>query len=408
MLFAYTAFDESGRLHKGELDAADTKEAERWVLEHHFGFVQVKSKRVGKPSWLAALTSPVGGTAVPPVQASFFCTQVAAMLRVGVPISQALAMQADTVRHKALRGIAKALADRVSQGNRVSDALSVYPRVFSPIVVRVLQGAEQVGHLEAGFQDAGEHIMAGHLITKKITGAMYYPGFAIVMLLGAGYFMVYDVFPKLVGMYAAFDVKLPGITVAMMNFTHFALQNGPHFLEVLVALVLSILAVLRTDKGKLIRDRLFLKLPVMGQVIRLGAVTRFLRTLRSALASALPLEEAVDLSAAASGNGLFRQEIGFAKPQIVSGQGISGPLKETNLFPPLITQGIEIAEETGTLDDALRGLVEYYENELNTKVAGIAEALNPILTVIAAIGVGFLMAATLLPMYYIMGHVKVQ
>jgi type IV pilus assembly protein PilC len=403
MEYAYVAFDEEGRLHRGRVEAADAREAERWAEERYLGVIGVRPVR--RFEW-RRLNVTLGGERVPPVETAFLLHQVAAMLRVGVSVGRALEMQAENTRHRRLRQIARALAERVARGGRVSEALALYPKVFGPIVVRMVRGAEGVGRLEAGLKDAGDHVMSGYVIAKRIAGAMYYPVFAMVLLVAAGVFMVWKVFPVLANMYEQFGVALPALTVWLIGFTRWAEAAGPYLAGGAALVAASAAAFLRTPRGRLLFDRYVLRAPVIGPVVRMGALTRFLRTLRSTLLSALPLDEAIELSAEATGNRHFAQEIEYARPQMVSGRGIAGPLRETGLFPPLVTQALDVGESTGTLDASLEGLVDYFEGELDRRVKGLADALNPILTVVAAAGVGFLMVATLLPMYYIMGHIK--
>ncbi len=401
MQFAYVAFDEGGRLERGLVEALDAREAEGWVADHHFGFVSVRPMR---PSFVT-LNLSVHDT-ITPVDVAFFFQQVAAMLRVGVSIHRALLTQAETIKRKRFRQIIQDLADRVARGQRVSEGLALYPKQFPPIVTRLLRGAEEVGRLEMGFAEAGEFVLSGFLLMKKILSAMYYPIAAMLLVVAASYFMVFKVFPVLGKMYSAFDVKLPGLTQWMIAFTHVSVQWGPDIGGAVGLLVVAAVLLLRRPAGRLLVDRLKLKLPVVGVIFRLGSVTRFLRTLRLALMAALPLEEGLELAAAATDNRHFVQELGVVVPRIVAGQGIAEPLKETGLFPSLVIQGLQIGEETGTVDQSIHNLLAYYDDELTSKIKGLTEAINPILTGVAAIGVGFLMAATLLPMYSIYGQLK--
>lgn len=403
MQYRYSAFDEAGRESTGLLEAGDLEEAERWVMEHFFGYVAIRPVR--RFNW-KALNVSIGGDKVSPVDVAFVLQQVASMLRVGVPVSRALAMQAGSIRSKRLREIVGAIAERVSQGARVTDALALYPKVFPAVVVRLLKGAEQVGRLEEGFQDAGDYILTGYTTRQRILGAMYYPFAAMALLIGATFFLVYKVFPVLAKMYLAFQVKLPWETEALIHITNTALAIGPFVLVGCAAIALGIFLTLRDKRTRLYWDRLFLRIPVVGQILTLGSITRTLRTLQSGLRAALPLEETILLSAEAAGNAHFTRQIEEAMPEIVSGSGIAGPLKDTKIFPPLVTQGLEIGEDTGTLETTLEHLVAYYSKELDAKVKGVAEALNPILTGIAAVGVGFLLISTLLPMYSILGQIK--
>lgn len=402
MQYRYVAVDEHGQVHRGQIEAADAAAARAWAAARYLVVLAVRPARAW---WATPLRLTLGPPRVPPVPLAFYFRQVAAMLRVGVPIGRALALQAASTRHRTLRGIAQALADAVARGSRVSEALRAWPTVFPPLVVRLLRGAEETGHLEQGFQDAGDYLMAGYQIRKKILGALYYPVTAMALLIGAGIFLVYKVFPVLATMYQAFDVKLPGLTVALIAFTHWALAVGPRLGAGAAAGVGGLVGAVRTRRGRLARDRAILRIPLVGVIVQLGIWARFLRTLRSALGAALPLDEALDLAAAATANTHVQQAIRGVTPRIIAGQGLAGPLRDTHLFAPLIVQGLEVGEDTGTLDRSLESLVAYYDQELDQRVKGLAEAIQPILTGIAAVGVGFLLAATLLPLYYIMGHI---
>ena len=333
MQFAYVAFDEGGKLHRGQVEATDSREARLWVEGQYLGAISVRTVRTFN---LRRLNVSIGGDKVPAIHVAFFFRQLASMLRVGVSINRALSMQSDSIRHRRLKQVTQSLALRVSQGSRVSDTLDLYPKVFPPVVVRLIRGAEAVGHLEEGFQDAGDYVMAGYLTTKKIMGAMYYPATAMTLLMAAGWFLVYKVFPVLAKMYVAFGVKLPAMTEDLIHFTDFAQRTGPYAGVVVVLLGTGFFLTLRTPNGKLMRDRVALWLPVFGQIVRLDALTRFLRTLRSTLMSELPLDDGLTLAASATSNQLFVREIGFVQPQIIGGQGIAGPLRDTKLFPPLV------------------------------------------------------------------------
>lgn len=407
MTFQYTAFDIGGVLHAGVLDAASLSDAEAMVLEKWPGYVELRPKREkaakGKRRQAAIFEK------VSPVEVAFFLRQMGNVLQVGIPLPKALTMQEDSARTQKMAAAIRGIRDHVMAGGAMYEALYQYPAIFPRMAVHMIHAAELTGHLDEAFFRAATYVLSTWSTFSSIKRAMTYPAVVFALLIGASLFMVYKVFPVLGGMYSAFGVKLPELTVLMIAFTNWGTRWLPVVLIALAAAVWGLVYYTNHNRqAKIMRDRLLLRLPVLKLILYDSALVRFLRTYASLQEAGMPLAQTLDLSIEASSNAYFIAQLLLVKDEIVSGQGIARPLERTTLFPSLVTTALAIGEEAGQVASSMEALITYYEEELTTAIQGLQKTLEPLLTGIVAVGVALLMAATLLPMYQIMSEIKIH
>lgn len=243
---------------------------------------------------------------------------------------------------------------------------------------------------------------------RSIRSALTYPilvmGLAVVVVL----ILVIFVLPRFKVFFASFHAELPLPTRILLGFTDFVTAWYPVIIGVLVALVAAVLAGLRTERGRVLRDRFLLATPVVGDVVRFMVIERFCRILTSMIKAGVPITEALSLAGSGANNRVYERSIGTAQVEMLEGGGISRPIARTKLFPGAVTQMMRVGEETGTLDDQLENVSEFYEKELQHKLKRLTSLFEPTVVIMIGVVVGFVAVALISAIYGVYNQVNVQ
>ncbi len=289
----------------------------------------------------------------------------------------------------------------VEEGSTLSDAIKRHPDTFDGLFVNLVAAGEVGGILDVILNRLASYIEKLAALKKKVKGAMTYPGIVIsIAVIVVAVILIY-VIPVFAGLFKDAGAKLPTLTVMVMSASDFA-QSYFHW--IILGLVLAIIGIKRfrkTARGRDITDRLLLRSPVFGMLIRKVAVARFTRTLGTMLSSGVPILEGLDIVAATSGNTVIENAIRKARNAIAEGRPVAEPLYETNVFPVMVTQMIAVGEATGALDTMLGKIADFYDEEVNVAVESLTSLLEPMLIVFLGVTVGFLLIAMYLPIFQI-------
>lgn len=325
------------------------------------------------------------------------------MIGAGLPLNRALDVLSQQTKNKKFAQVIQNVNESVRQGLPLAEGLSLHPKVFSELFVNLIKVGETSGGLEDILKILARQMEREHDLRSKVRGAMIYPIVIVIAMIGIGILMMTTVVPSLTKTFKEMSSELPVSTRAIIATSDFLSQHLILVLAVLVALILLIRFALKTNKGKIIFDTTILRLPIFGQISRKINSARLARTLGSLIEGSLPIVQGLQIVAGTMTNCLFRESLQKISLAVQKGEKFSQNLRLfSSLFPPMVSQMVEVGEETGTLGNIMLKLAEFYEEEVSDITKNMASVIEPILMIFIGIVVGFFAIAMLQPMYSMM------
>lgn len=398
--FAYVGVNLDGQPVKGTAKAASRGDAEVSLYERQVRHLSVTEKK-------SILKYEISGPRIKREAVMHLSRQIAAFLRAGLPILEAVHTIGAENENSSVRRMMNDIEDGLRSGDRFSDCLEKYPKVFPPFYRGIVRSAELTGELDTVLARLAAYIKRDLDARRKIKSAMMYPLIVSIMSIATVLILAVYVLPKFEDFFADLDAELPLPTRILLGFTGFLGQWWWAILGGLAALVLVYVAITRTPGGKYARDAFLLRVPVLGGTIQFALVERFCRILASMVGAGVNLTEGLAVTTEALRNRVYVKRLGEVHEQILEGQGIAGPLARTGLFPATATQMLRVGEDTGSLDTQLEVTAEYYETELDYKIAKLTALFEPIVIIVMGLIVGFVAVALVSAMYGIFNQVDV-
>ncbi|HKU52787.1 MAG TPA: type II secretion system F family protein [Nitrospira sp.] len=394
--FAYAGRTKSGAVKKGELVAKSRDEAVDQLRRQSVVVTSLEEK-AGKEGFSFKL-----GSGVSEKDLVVFTRQFGTMINAGLPLIQCLEILSTQSENAALRKSVGEIKVQVEGGSTFSDALRKHPKIFDDLYVNMVHAGEVGGLLDTILGRLSKHIEKAMKLKGQIKSALVYPA-AIVGIAGIVITVlmiwVIPVFEKMFKEMSGGKMALPGPTQLVIDMSNFAQGNWYIILGVIVAIVVAVKKYYATPQGKLAIDKLLLKLPVFGDLIRKASVAKFTRTLGTLLASGVPLLEALTICAKTSGNKVVEGALLDAKVSISGGKTIAEPLAKSGTFPKMVTHMISVGESTGALDSMLGKIADFYEDEVDQAVTNLTALLEPMMMVFLGVTVGFIVVAMYLPIF---------
>ena len=387
--FNYRAMDSNGKIKKGTVEA-NTEEAAKTKLRNEG--LNITEFGVSKDVQFG-----LGKKGVKNKDLSVFCKQFAAVLRAGVPIIQALDMMATSTENKTLRDAIEEAGAYVQKGGTLADALKLNPKVFPDMLSNMVAAGESSGKMEICFERmAAQFEKDGH-IEGKIKSAMSYPIIILLVVLGVVILMLTSVVPTFAEMFAEMGAKLPTATTMLVNASNFLVKRWYIVLVVAIAIVVGIKMFAKTDFGQEFNGKLALRLPIFGNLNVKTAAATFSRTFATLLASGIPMVDAIEQTANVMKNKVIRDALKDCKVQVTRGVPLSKPIKDMDIFPPMLPQMMHIGEETGNIEDMMEKVADFYEDEVDLATDALTAAMEPLIIVVMAVVVGAMVVAIYSP-----------
>jgi type IV pilus assembly protein PilC len=398
--FAYVGTALDGRPVKGTEKAGSRGDAEIALYERELRDLRVTEKK-------SVLQYEISGPRIKKEEVMHLSRQVAAFLRAGLPILDAVHTIGAESESSSVRRMMNEIEDGLRTGERFSDCLDRFPKVFPPFYRGIVRSAELTGELDTVLAQLSRYIERDLEARRKIKSALLYPmvvaGMSVVTVLVLAIYVL----PKFEDFFADLDADLPLPTRILLSCTDFLGQWWWAILMGLGVVALVSFTVLRFERGKYLRDALILKVPVLGETIKYALVERFCRVLASMVGAGVNLTEALAVTTDSLRNRVFMKRLGEVNEAMLEGQGIATPLARTALFPGTATQMLRVGEETGSLDTQLEVTAQYYETELDYKISKLTALIEPIVIVVMGLIVGFVAVALVSAMYGIFSQVEV-
>ncbi|GAA69272.1 type II secretion system F family protein [Pseudoalteromonas sp. BSi20429] len=359
------------------------------------GITPSKVKRKAKP--LFGLQSV---QKITPKDISLVTRQIATMLMAGVPLIQSIEMIGTGATNKSLGKLMETIADEVKAGQPLSTALRKHPRYFDDLYCDLVASGEQSGALDRIFDRVALYKEKSEALKSKIKKAMFYPISVLVVALIVTSILLIFVVPQFQEIFAGFGAELPPFTLFVIGISDFMQAYWWIILIGMFAFGYAFKeAKLRSLKLRDATDRAILKLPVIGMILNKAAVARYARTLSTTFAAGVPLVDALDSAAGASGNAVYRYAILDIKVEVSSGNQMNWAMRNSKIFPDMVIQMVAIGEESGSLDGMLAKVATIYEQEVDDAVDGLSSLLEPLIMAVLGVLVGGLIIAMYLPIF---------
>ena len=336
---------------------------------------------------------------VPAKALAIFTRQFSVMIDAGLPLVQCLEILGAQQDHTGFQRIIEAVRDDVEKGSTLQAALAKHPKAFNDLYVNMVGAGESGGILDIILQRLSTYIEKAVKLTAKVKGAMTYPVAVITIAITVVVVIMVKVIPVFSAMYDGMGAKLPFPTLVCMALSNGLINYSWLIIISIVLVVVGLRQYYRTPQGHLQIDAVFLKLPILGDVLRKVAVARFCRTLGTLISSGVPILEGMDITARTAGNMVVQNAILKSKDAVEQGRNISGPLAETKVFPPMVVQMVGVGEATGALDAMLAKVADFYEDEVDNAVANLTSLMEPVMIAMLGGIIGFIVVAMYMPIF---------
>ncbi|QSR25790.1 pilus assembly protein PilC [Nocardioides aromaticivorans] len=398
--FAYVGVDLNGQSVKGTQKAASRGDAEVALYEQELRDLRVHEKK-------SILQYEISGPRIKREEVMHLSRQIAAFLRAGLPILDAVHAIGAESENSSVRRMMHDIEDGLRTGDRFSDTLERYPKVFPEFYRGIVRSAELTGELDTVLARLAVYIERDLEARRKIKSALIYPIAVAIMSVATVLVLAIYVLPKFEDFFNDLDAELPLPTRMLLGFTDFLGNWWWAILAGIGAWLAISWLVLRFDRGKYARDAFLLRVPVLGETIQYALVERFCRVMSSMVGAGVNLPEAIRVATDSLRNRVFIRRLNGVTEQMLEGQGLAGPLARTQLFPGTATSMLRVGEETGSMDTQLEVTAEYYEDELDYKIAKLTALFEPIVIIVMGGIVGFVAVALVSAMYGIFGQVDI-
>jgi type IV pilus assembly protein PilC len=383
----------SGELLSGEYQTESKDELVSYLRKRKIIITSVRSK-----SAQVAFKMP-GKNRVSVKDISVFTRQFATMINAGLPMVQCLdILSQQTEKEFFKESIARIMSD-VEGGSTLGEAMARHPKIFNNLFVNMVEAGEAGGILDVILVRLAQFLEKLDALQRKVKGALTYPAVVGVVAIGATIFMLMFIIPTFAKMFTDFGGELPLPTRIVIGISDFLRNFWWALGAAVTGAIIGFQRYYKTDAGRLACDKLMLKVPVLGNVVRKGSVARFTRTLGTLISSGVPILQGLEITAKTAGNKVVENAVMATRESISQGNTISEPLKECGVFPPMVTSMIAVGEQTGALDEMLDKIASFYDSEVDTAVDALTAIIEPVMIVVMGVVVGGMLIAMYLPMF---------
>jgi type IV pilus assembly protein PilC len=394
-VFEYTATTPTGEEQTGTIELATKEDVAAHLRKRRMRVVRVREAKGRKKRGR-----------IPTRDVVVFTRQFATMINSGLPLVQALDILAQQTENKTLAEVTKQVVYDVESGNTLADALSKHKNAFTDLYVNMVAAGEAGGILDTILLRLAVFLEKNDAIVRKVKGAMIYPAVIFSVAIIAIVILLVFVIPTFQQMFASVQMELPlptrvviGMSNILQGFWWAMIAGG-------VAGVFAIRQYYATEGGKLVIDKLLLNAPVLGDLLRKSAVSRFTRTLGTLISSGVSILDGLEITARTAGNRVIHDAVMESRGSIAGGETISDPLQKSGVFPPMVTSMIAVGEATGGLDAMLTKIADFYDDEVDAAVSALLSLMEPVMIVVLGVVVGGMIVAMYLPIFNMINAVQ--
>lgn len=395
--FTYTAVNKQGVRQSATIEAGSLLSAGHQLKEQGLIPIELEEKHEQKLwTWIKNASS------VPLKEKIVFIENLHLMLKAGIPVPRALRIITKQSRNRKFKGVLEQMANSVESGKSLNETLAEYPKLFSHIFVSMVKVGEMSGDLEKSLEYLGIQLEREHDLKSKTKGAMMYPAVIVSAMVIIGIVLSIFVLPKLTATFKEFDAELPLTTRMVVSFTDFTSSHPVVILLLLFGAITGFILSLRTEPGKRAFNWFLLHMPIINPIIKKINLARFSRILSSMMKSGISVVEGLQVTAEAMDNVYYKEVLMETSANVKIGKPLTQALSEhEKLFPIIVTQMLEVGEETGNIEAILQQLAESFEAEIDNTMKNLSSIIEPLLLLVIGGVVGFLALALISPIYNI-------
>ncbi|ERI94165.1 putative type IV fimbrial assembly protein PilC [Clostridiales bacterium oral taxon 876 str. F0540] len=391
--FKYKAMNEKGERIEGTYEAVSRDAVMDMISTNNYYPLKIEEVNEGTKIDFSTLKK------VNTKDIAIFCRQFYTMLDAGLSINAALHILAEQLTNKKLRASLAKVEEEVRKGSTLSEAMKEQKKIFPELLVSMVETGEVSGNLDSIMLRMANHYEKENKINNKIKSAMIYPTALAIVAVSVVTIILVFVMPVFVEMFTSSGVKLPTSTRILLGLSNGLRSNWLIIIIVLILIIFFIRYYFKSDNGIYFANKMKLSLPIVKGLNEKIIVSRFTRTLSTMLASGIPLVQGLQVVSAVIGNKIVEDALTKAREKVMRGEGLAEPVKETGLFPPMLSSMIKIGEESGSLDEILNKTADFYDEELDAAITTFTSMLEPIMIVIMGVVVGFLILSIIQPMF---------
>jgi len=398
-VYTYRGTNRGGSAVSGEVTATSKADLQNILRRQQITATKMSEK--GKEFNLPTL----GGGSVNAKELAVFTRQFSVMIDAGLPLVQCLEILAGQQENKLFQKVLTGTRSAVEGGSTLSAAMRQFPKVFDTLYVNMVEAGETGGILDTILQRLSLYIEKNVKLQRAVKSALVYPVGVLTVAAGVITLLLWKVVPIFGTLFAGLGVALPLPTRIVIGLSNFV---GSYFgLAILIGIIGGILAIkvwYGTPQGRYVLDAMLLKAPLVGILLRKIAVARFTRTLGTLISSGVPILEGLDITAKTAGNAVVERALLKVRKALEEGKSLTEPLRETEVFPGMVTQMIGVGEQTGAMDAMLQKIADFYEDEVDAAVKDLLTALEPVMIVFLGLVVGGVVISMYLPLFSLIGQ----
>lgn len=395
-IFEYKGINQAGKTVRATVDAENMRGARARLKKDGIFVVELRDKQKAKQA-ARKRGSQSGGVSVS--ERAMMTRQLATLLKANIPLVEALAAVADQVEQPTLKEALVDIKNMVNEGLSLHKGLAKYPKIFTHIYVTMCEAGEASGTLDVILMRLAEFTEAENELNSKVKSAMLYPVIMVAFVTLMLAVMFIFVIPKMEAIFESAELQLPWYTKVIIGISGFLVN----YWMIVLAAIFGGMFLFRnwksSEAGSKQYDALILKVPVVGKLARLVAVSRFTRTLATLLTGGVPMLQAMDIVKNVVGNSVLANAIEDARNNISEGESVAQPLKRSGEFPPIVTHMITIGEKTGELETMLTQVSDSYDFQVKTQISGLTSLLEPLMIIMMGVVIGIIVFAIMVPMF---------
>lgn len=390
--YEYVVVDKNGKQRNGAMDAADPEKLKATLKADGLIPISVKEQSI--------LNKDInfGSKKVKPRDLSVFCRQFNSILSAGVTVISALQMLSEQTESKLLKEAVKGVQMDVEKGETLADAMRNQEEAFPSILINMVEAGEASGSLEIAFERMAVHFEKDARLKSMVKKAMVYPVVVLSVAIAVVIVMLLVVIPQFETMFSQLGSDLPGITKFVVSASEFLKIWWWLLIAIIAAIVVGIRVYKRTPNGEVLFSKMMLNLPLFGKLTIKSSSARLARTMSTLLAAGISLLDAVEITARTMTNAIVRKSLEEAREEVARGVPLSTPLAVSEVFPPMVNHMTRIGEETGNIEGMLEKIADYYDEEVEHATQALTAAMEPLIIVVLAVLVGFILFAIYTPM----------
>jgi type IV pilus assembly protein PilC len=389
----------TNQLQEGQL-LADTRDAAIAVLRRQQIQVTTIREKGRQIPVMRRLPQRIG-----PKRVAIFTRQFSVMLDAGLPLVQCLEILGDQEENRTFQTIIHTVRTDIESGASLADSMRKHPKAFDNLYTNMVAAGEAGGILDIILQRLSTYIEKSVKLKSQVKSALIYPVAIIVIAAFVVFIILWKVIPVFAQLFAGLGGEMPLLTRIVIGASNFIAR---YFLPIIILIVVGGVALSRyhkTYRGRRVIDGTLIRIPVVGMLLRKIAVSRFCRTLSTLTASGVPILDGLEITAKTAGNAIVEDAVMVVRKSVEEGKTISEPLAETKVFPAMVVQMINVGEQTGALDQMLSKIADFYEDEVDTAVAGLMKLMEPVMIAVLGAVIGTIVAAMYLPLYSVLSKI---